>query len=71
MNRIFEVVDELEISRESIQVELLPHRDGAVEGLANGKIRIVLPETVELEAWLPSLADELRSLGSSAQERRP
>jgi hypothetical protein len=63
MNRIFDVVDALEISREAIQVELLPEGDGAIETLGSGKIRIVLPATADLEAWLPTLEQALRAIG--------
>lgn len=61
MNRVFDVVDELEISRESIQVDLLPSGSGSVDRLPTGKIRIVLPESIEIEDWLPILASELRN----------
>lgn len=64
MNRIFDVVDDLEISRESIQVELLPEGDGAIEKLATGKIRIVLPASNDLSGWLSTLEQTLRRLGS-------
>lgn len=66
MNRIFEVVDDLEISRESIQVELLPAGEGSIEQLDSGKVRIVLPATTELARWLPTLADALRGMGLGA-----
>lgn len=55
MNRIFDVVDGLEISREEIQVDLLPAGDGAVERMPGGKIRIVLPATGDLATWFESL----------------
>ena len=66
MNRIFEVVDDLEISRESIQVDLLPAGEGAIERLDGGKVRIVLPATAELSDWLTKLAEALRSMGLDA-----
>lgn len=65
MNRIFDVVDELEISRESIQVDLLPSGPGAIDPLANGKVRIVLPAEGDLEAWLPTLDRALRAIRDS------
>lgn len=55
MNRIFEISDDLEISREGLQVELLPAGGGSVTRLANGRIRIVLPEDRPLDEWLPDL----------------
>ena len=66
MNRIFDIVDDLEISRESIQVELLPAGEGTIEKLDSGKVRIVLPATTEVSRWLPTLADTLRGMGLAA-----
>ena len=62
MNRVFEVVDELELSRESIQVPLLPEGEGSVRRLDNGRFEIVLPADGNLDDWLPSLAARLREL---------
>ena len=62
MKRIFDVVDDLDISRELIQVELLADGDGAVDRLGNGKVRIVLPATTDLSSWLETLAATLRSM---------
>jgi hypothetical protein len=61
MERIFEVVDDLELSREAIQVPLLPAGRGDVRALPNGRIEIVVPED-DLEAWLPELRRRLASL---------
>jgi hypothetical protein len=60
MNLVFEVVDRLEISRESIQVPLLPAGSGGVTRLANGRLEIVLPADRPLEEFLPTLESELR-----------
>ncbi len=62
MNRILEVADRLEISREAIQVELLPAGEGAVERLESGKVRIVLPEDETLEQFLSELERRLLKL---------
>lgn len=71
MNRIFEVVDGLEISREAIRVELLPEGRGSVERLEGGKIRIVLPAERELEGWLPTLERALVGFAPRASEVGP
>jgi len=62
MNLVFEVVDRLEISRESIQVPLLPAGQGLVRRLASGRFEIILPAERPLAAFLPELEDELRKL---------
>ena len=66
MNRIFKIVDELEVSREAIQVDLLPAGEGQVEKLPSGKVRIVLPESGDLSPWLRSLAGTLEKMGLAA-----
>ena len=71
MNQIFDVVDDLEISRELIQVDLLPAGEGTIEQLDGGKVRIVLPATKELLPWLTTLAEALRSLGPKTSGDTP
>jgi hypothetical protein len=66
MQRIFEVVDALEMSRESVQVPLLPAGDGAVRRLENGRIEITVPATRSLDDWLPELRHRLESFSSPA-----
>lgn len=67
MERLFEVVDDLEISREAIQVPLLPAGEGSVRALPNGHIEIVVPEG-DLEVWLPELRRLLRPLAPEIAE---
>lgn len=61
MNRVFSVTDELELSREALQVALLPEGEGDVRRLPSGKIEVVLPEG-DLEGWLPELRRRLVEL---------
>ena len=69
MNQVFDVVDSLEISREAIEVELLPAGDGRIERLENGKVRIILPESSNLEGWMPHLRDRLLEIASDLVEQ--
>lgn len=62
MGRIFDVVDDLGISREAIQVPLLPEGGGAVRRLPSGRIEIVVPATAPLEEWLRELRGRLQEL---------
>jgi hypothetical protein len=64
MNRIFEVTDRLAISREAIQVPLLPAGEGSVRRLPGGRIEIVLPADGTLDDWLPTLERRLREIGA-------
>lgn len=62
MNLVFDVVDELEISRERVQVELLPAGAGSVERLVNGRLGVTLPAELKLDDWLPTLRGRLTEL---------
>ena len=62
MNQVFEVTDPLELSREAIQVPLLLEGTGKVRRLKNGRIEITLPDTDNLEPFLASLPERLRTL---------
>jgi hypothetical protein len=64
MSKIFEVVDALGISREVITVPLAPSGAGSVEKLPGGKFRIVIPESVPLDEWIPVLRRTLLDLGA-------
>ena len=62
MGLVFEVVDELGLSREAIVVPLAPAGTGSVEKQADGRIRITLPAEREVEAWLEELRHALEEL---------
>lgn len=64
MNRVFDVIDDLELSREKIQVELLPAGDGAVERLPGGRLGVTLPAKRPLDDWLPTLRARLVELAT-------
>ena len=65
MNRVLDVVDELEISREAITVPLEMSGPGAVRRLPRGKLEITLPaEDEALEAFLASLPGAIAALAS-------
>jgi len=66
MRSIFEVADELEISRESIQVPLLPEGNGSVRRLSGGRIEIVVPVRRPLADWLPELRRRLEPFAGNA-----
>ena len=63
MAQIFEVSDAFEIDREVIRVELTKEDPGSVMRRSDGMIEIVVPLTMPLESWLPTLKSELEGLG--------
>lgn len=62
MGRIFDVTDELGLSREEIEVPLAGEGEGAVELLENGKISITLPGADgDLDRFLASLSERIEA----------
>ena len=62
MNRLFEVTDALELSREAIQVPLVLEGEGKIQRLKSGRIEITLPDTDDLGPFLSALPGRLRAL---------
>lgn len=70
MNRLFEVVDELGLSREAVEVPLLMIGDGEIRPLGPGRglsqrFEIELPDTDDLTPFLTDLPRALRRAGWS------
>lgn len=71
MARVYEVVDELGIDRESINVELGKEDPGGWVKSTGGMmkrevIEITLPQSMPLEEWLPRLKAGLLEMTSGA-----
>jgi len=55
IERIFEILDRLGISREAVVIPLKPIHPGAVRVLPNGKLEIRVESETPLDEWLPEL----------------
>jgi len=66
IERIFEVLDRLGISREAVVIPLKPAHPGGVRILPNGKVEILVESDVALDAWLPELERLLLAAGRGA-----
>lgn len=62
IERIFEVLERLGISREAVVIPLRTASPGTVRKLPNGKFEIVVDADTPLDAWLPDLEQRLRAL---------
>ena len=62
IERIFEVLERLGISREAVVIPLKPASPGTVRKLPNGKFEIVVDADAPLDAWLPEHEQRLRAL---------
>ena len=59
IERIFEVLARLDISREAVIIPLRPAHPGGVRRLPNGKLEIVVEGETSLDEWLPELERQL------------
>ncbi|OGW61516.1 MAG: hypothetical protein A2V83_01000 [Nitrospirae bacterium RBG_16_64_22] len=59
---VFEILDDLDISREAVTIPLTPEHPGRVTRLPNGKYEIAVESEEPLAAWLPVLRAELKRL---------
>ena len=66
IERIFEILDRLGISREAVVIPLKPAHPGGVRVLESGKnagkLEIVVESETPLDAWLPELEVMIRRL---------
>lgn len=66
MNALFEVTDEIPLSREEVEVPLVMEGEGKVRRTARGKLEITLPDADDLAPFLAALPERLRELGGSS-----
>ena len=62
IERIFEILDRLGISREAVVIPLKPVHPGGVRVLANGKLEIRVESETPLDEWLPELEATIRTV---------
>ena len=62
IERIFEILDRLGISREAVVIPLRPQGTGSLRMLENSTLEIVVPDTIPFDDWYASLEDEIQKL---------
>ena len=62
IERIFEILDRLDISREAVVIPLRPQGTGSLRMLKNGTLEIVVPDTIPFDDWYASLESEIQKL---------
>jgi hypothetical protein len=65
MNALFEVTDEIPLSREAIEVPLAMEGEGRLRWTARGKLEITLPDTDDLAPFLAALPERIRELDAA------
>ena len=67
IERIFEILDRLGISREAVVIPLRPEHQGSARVLPNGKLEIRVESETPLDDWLPELESTIRALTGAGQ----
>ena len=62
ISQILELTDQLDISREAVEIPLSPESPGVVHRLANGKIEIVVDADLPFDEWLPTVTPKVQAL---------
>ena len=68
IEKIFEVLDALGISREAVVIPLRPEHPGRVSLLKDGKLEIVVERDDDFAAWVKTLENRIRGLMDSQPE---
>ena len=68
IEKIFEVLDVLGISREAVIIPLRPEHPGRVSLLKDGKLEIVVERDDDFAAWVKTLENRIRGLMDSQPE---
>ena len=68
IEKIFEVLDALGISREAVIIPLRPEHPGRVSLLKDGKLEIVVERDDDFSAWVKTLENRIRALMDSGPE---
>jgi len=68
IEKIFEVLDALGISREAVIIPLRPEHPGRVSLLKDGKLEIVVERDDDFTAWVKTLENRIRGLMDSRPE---
>ncbi len=62
ISQILELTDQLDLSREAVEIPLSPESPGVVHRLPNGKIEIVVDADLPFDEWLPTVTTQVKAL---------
>lgn len=65
IERIFEVLDAMNLSREAVVIPLRPEHPGRVSIMKDGKLEIIVERDGDFEDWVSGLRARIDSLMSS------
>jgi hypothetical protein len=62
IERIFEVIDPMGISREAVVIPLRTEHPGRVSMMKNGKLEIVVERDADFDQWIKGLGAQINDL---------
>ncbi len=62
IERIFAVIDPMNISREAVVIPLRTEHPGRVSIMKDGKLEIVVERDAEFDEWITTLEEQIRRL---------
>ena len=62
ISQILELTDQLNISREAVEIPLSPESPGVIRRLSNGKIEIIVDADLPFDQWLPTVSSKVQAL---------
>ena len=62
IERIFEVIDPMGISREAVVIPLRTEHPGRISIMKNGKLEIVVDRDADFDQWIKGLGAQLQEL---------
>lgn len=65
IERIFEVLDAMNLSREAVVIPLRPEHPGRISIMKDGKLEIIVERDGDFEDWVSGLRARIDSLMSS------
>lgn len=68
IERIFEILDAMNISREAVVIPLRPEHPGRVSIMKDGKLEIVVERDGDFEDWVSGLRAQIDSLMNPEQD---
>ena len=68
IEKIFEVLDAMGISREAVVIPLRPEHPGRVSLMKDGKLEIIVERDDDLAQWITTLEGRIRELMDSQPE---
>ncbi|HUY38610.1 MAG TPA: hypothetical protein VMV13_07255 [Candidatus Binataceae bacterium] len=68
IERIFEVLDAMNISREAVVIPLRPDHPGRVSIVKDGKLEIIVERDGDFEQWVSGLRAQIDSLMNPARD---